>query len=108
MQALKPRYNGARHSPFSPLSRADRDLAGVLRIEIDERDEGPAVVGADRAGLRDRRHVPSIRQKNRIAQPVQHALDHQVAVLQAVCAIPDGAGDLQLRALFAVYDWNIE
>src|SRR5581483_987841 len=92
------------------LSATCPEVNGVLifRVEIEQRDELPPLIGADRAGLRHRRDVPSGRQQDRVAQAAHHAIELQLVAVQLVAAVLERAGDLQMRALLVAGNRHLQ
>src|SRR3954464_12523664 len=82
-----------------PLPRPQRQAVGVFAVQIDQGDERAPLVGADRAGLRQRRHLPPGWQDDRVAQAVQRAIEDQFAAHCLVARIAERSGELQMRAL---------
>jgi len=59
-------------------------------------------------GLRYRRYIPAGGQDNRVAEAVQSAVEHKLAVRVLVGGIIQGASDFDVRALFVVNDGDVQ
>ena len=63
---------------LSSLPCPNRDLVVVFAVQVDERDELPALIEANRARLRNGGHIPAGGQQDRVPESMQGPLEDEL------------------------------